>query len=81
MHPLARSRPTADYVIPLVAAYYAKCPENACGGRCHVVLDDENVADDHVAWCLAHCEEHGDTDGAHLMRLFTRMTRTQRKRG
>jgi hypothetical protein len=77
MHPLCRVRPTTDLVTSLAAVYYTK-PGNSCGGYCHVVLDDENIADDHVAWCLAHCEEHDDGDGAALMRLFADMTRTQR---
>lgn len=79
MHPLFRNRPTTDHVTKLVAAYYTK-PGNTCGGHCHIVLDDDNVGDDHVAWCLAQCEEHGDHDGAALMRLFADMSKTQRKR-
>lgn len=77
MNPGCRPRPTVPDVAPLVVAYYAK-PENGAGGHCHIVLDDGNVTDDDVRFCLEECEREGDEDGAALMRLFLEMTKTQR---
>jgi hypothetical protein len=44
------------------------------------VLDDDNVDDDSVAFCLTNCEERADEDGAALMRLFAQMKPTGRRR-
>lgn len=70
-------RPTAPDVAKQIAAYYAK-PGNGAAGHCHIVLDDENIRDDHVQWCLERCEQEGDADGASLMRTFLGMKRTAR---
>lgn len=43
--------PTVAEVLPLVNAYYAK-PGNSVGGNLHIVLDDCNVEDGHVEFCL-----------------------------
>ena len=74
-----RDRPTVNEVLPLVRAYYAK-PGNEVGGHCHIVLDDGNVADDDLEFCLHGCEVMQDEDGAALMRLMLQMTQTQRRR-
>jgi len=60
---VARTAPleVAD-VIELARAYYAK-PGNSCGGPLHLVLDDCNLADEHVAFCRAEAERIGDADG------------------
>lgn len=72
-------RPTVPEVLPLVEAYYRK-PGNAVGGVLHIVLDDGNVKDDHVRFCLDEALLDGDEDGAHLARLLLRMTKTQRSK-
>ena len=73
------TRPEAPAVARMIAAYYAK-PGNEVGGSCHIVLDDDNVGDDSVAFCLTNCEERADEDGAALMRLFAQMKPTGRRR-
>lgn len=70
-------RPAAQDVAKQIAAYYAK-PGNGAGGHCHIVLDDENIRDDHVQWCLERCEQEADPDGASIMRIFLGMKRTAR---
>jgi hypothetical protein len=72
-------RPTVPEVLALVRAYYA-LPGNAAGGNCHLVLDDGNVEDGNIRFCLEACEAEGDAPGARLMGLMLRMTRTQRNK-
>ena len=71
------SRPTVLDVIPMVRAYYAK-PGNIVGGSLHIVLDDMNVDDSHVEWCLAYAIRKNDTDGVALAKVLLQMSKTQR---
>lgn len=73
------NRPKVPEVLELVCAYYRK-PENGAGGCCHVVLDDGNMDDGCVAYCLEYCIAEGDADGAAIMRALQQMTRSQRRR-
>lgn len=45
---------TVGDVLPLAQAYIEK-PGNGAGGNLHLVLDDMNVHDDHVSYCLRKC--------------------------
>lgn len=73
------SKPTIPDVLPLVQAYYAK-PGNFAGGGLHVVLDDGNVGDGSVQFCIDHARENGDEDGVVLGELLLRMSKTQRSK-
>ena len=73
------AKPTINHVLPLVRAYYAKAG-NGVGGSLHIVLEDGNVTDDNVRYCLNWAREHGDTDGVRLAELLLRMSKTQRLR-
>lgn len=73
------TKPTITEVLPLVRAYYAK-PGNEAGGSLHVVLDDGNVSDDDVRFCLQQTREHGDADGVALAEKLLLMSRTQRRK-
>ncbi len=66
-------------MVTLVIAYLAK-PENGSGGRCHVVLEDGNLFDGSIQYCLGECEYAGDVDGARIMNAMFEMTRSQRRR-
>lgn len=70
-------KPTVPEVLPLVRAYYAK-PGNGAGGALHVVLDDYNVGDDNVQFCLDDARALGDDDGVALAKVLLRMSKTQR---
>lgn len=70
-------KPTVPEVLPLVRAYYAK-PGNGAGGNLHIVLDDYNVRDDDVQFCLDLAEQFNDEDGAALAKLLLKMSKTQR---
>ena len=54
--------PTVPEVLPLVAAY-RDMPGNGVGGNFHIVLDEGNVTDEDVAYCLNRARENGDSAG------------------
>jgi hypothetical protein len=72
-------RPTVPEVIGIVRDYYAK-PGNSMGGSLHLVLEDGNIDDDSVRFCLQWAIEKGDQDGIGLAGMLLTMTRTQRKK-
>ena len=72
-------KPTIPDVMPLVREYYSN-PENACGGSLHIVLDDGNVKDDDVLFCLEYAKEKGDVDGIKLAGILLHMSKTQRNK-
>lgn len=74
-----RQKPTLPEVAPLVAAYYAK-PGNSVGGSLHIVLDDGNVEDGNVRFCVETARESGDDDGLLLAGLMLKMSKSQRMR-
>lgn len=76
-------KPKAVITIPDVverfANYYEK-PGNGAWGRLHVVLDDGNVDNKHVEFCVGSALEIDDKDGAELARTLLQMSRGQRLR-
>ena len=73
------SKPTVPQVQPIVDAFYA-IDGNGVGGVLHIVLDDGNVHDDHVQFCIDRAETEGDARGAALGRVLLSMSRTQRRK-
>lgn len=71
------AKPTVPEVLPLVLEYVSR-PENGAGGSLHIILEDQNVTDADVRFCLEHARECGDADGVALAELLLRMSRTQR---
>ena len=71
------NKPTVPEVLPIVR-HYCGLPGNGCGGNLHIVLDDKNVRDSDVQFCLVQCEEKEDLEGAELCSLLLRMSTTQR---
>jgi hypothetical protein len=69
------SKPTIPEVIDRFVPYYRQHP---AWGSLHIVLDDGNVGDDDVRYCIAHAEERGDVEGADLARVLLQMSKTQR---
>ena len=48
-----------DYMrklLKLCVEWYA-VPDNECGGCLHIVLDDDNVDDDDLLWCLNRTDD------------------------
>jgi hypothetical protein len=71
------SKPTIPEVIDQFCAYHAK---NLTWGSLHIVLDDGNTEDSHVAWCREYALERGDAEGAALAEILLRMSQTQRSK-
>jgi hypothetical protein len=74
-------KPTIPEVFDRFYAYYEK---NPVWGSLHVVLDDGNLEDSTIRWCIDRAEKGGyrppDPEGAELGRILLRMSRTQRSR-
>lgn len=69
------NKPTIPEVLLRFRSYYER---NRAWGSLHVVLDDGNVADDHVRSCEQYAKENGDTEGATLAAILLTMSKTQR---
>lgn len=72
-------KPTVPEVIPIIRAY-AALSGNSVGGSLHIVLDDGNVLDSDVQWCIDRAREKADAAGVELGEILLRMSRTQRKK-
>lgn len=70
-------KPTVPEVLPLVWDLYDR-PGGGVGCCLHMVLDDGNVADGHVAECLEYAKENGHAECIALAELMLKMSRTQR---
>lgn len=66
---------TIPEVIHLFQEYYDK---NRAWGNLHIVLDDYNVDNDSVEFCIKQSIENNDEDGEFLARIMLKMTKTQR---
>jgi hypothetical protein len=64
-------------VLPMVLAYVA-LPNNRVGGNLHIVLDDQNIKDYHIQFCIDMAIEKGDTAGVELGRAILQLSKTQR---
>ena len=51
---------------------------NPAWGSLHIVLDDLNVKDGHVNFCLQQAQDQGDTEGAYLAGVLLGMSKSQR---
>ena len=79
------TRPTVPGVLPFVIRLYRgddPCSRNSgvVGGHLHIVLDDQNVNDGHVAFCLEEARKDQCRTCTHLAETLLRMSRTQRLR-
>ena len=70
-------KPTIPEVIDRFIAYHG-LPENAAWGSLHIVLEDDNVDDSSVRYCIDYALERGDKEGAELAKILLRMSKTQR---
>lgn len=73
------SKPTVPEVLPFIQEYYRK-PENCVGGNLHIVLEDSNVEDIHVKYCLKQAKAEHDKDGVRIAELLLQMSKTQRRK-
>ena len=72
-------KPTIPEVAELFARYYEQ-PGNAVWGSLHIVLDDGNVDDSNVVFCIGEAEQRGDDEGKRLAEILLRMSKTQRRK-
>ena len=69
------NKPTVPEVLPKVRAYYET---NPVGGSLHLVLEDGNVRDKDVQFCLEYAISKGDIEGEELAKILLTMSKTQR---
>lgn len=74
-----RSKPTIPEVLERFRAYRA-LPGNGAWGSLHIVLEDYNIDDDSVRFCIEVAAREHDTEGQFLASLLLRMSKTQRRR-
>ncbi|MGL5881286.1 MAG: hypothetical protein ACRC2V_26425 [Xenococcaceae cyanobacterium] len=70
-------KPNISTVQPLVDAYY-RLPSNGSGGSLHIVLEDNNVQDSSVYFCIEWAKKDSDIYGVLLGEVLLRMSKTQR---
>lgn len=68
-------KPIVPEVLALIRDYYARP-----GNNLHTVLDDGNIHLKNVQYCFDHCIGQMDWDGARIMIMMLRMSRSQRRR-
>jgi hypothetical protein len=68
-------KPTQPEVRPLIAVLYRY---HRAGGALHIVLDDGNIGDDSVRFCIDGAREDGDRFGELLASVLLKMSKTQR---
>lgn len=74
-------KPTVTEVYPLVDHYHFHTdPNNCVGGSLHIVLDDGNVEDGNVDFCIKWASEQGDELGLLLACVLRLCSRTQRSK-
>jgi len=71
------SKPVIPEVVDRFRAYH---DEHPTWGSLHIVLDDGNVEESHVAFCVSWAIEHDDWEGANLGAVLLRMSKTQRRK-
>jgi hypothetical protein len=75
MTEVCQKRPTLPEVRDRFKAYFAR---HFDWGSLHIVLDDQNVRDADVKFCIEHAREKGDQEGEDLARTLLTLSRTQR---
>lgn len=70
---------TVPQLIEECKKYYAM-PNNSTGGNLHIVLDDENIKDNHIKFCIETAESNGDKAGVMLGKLLLQASMTQRRK-
>jgi len=66
-------------IIKLAKDYYSK-EGNECGGSLHIVLDDGNLEDDNIKFCINYAKENNDIDGIKIGELLLTLSMTQRNK-
>ncbi len=75
--PPPTDKPTVPEVLPLVHDLY-RSDHGTVGGCLHSVLDDGNIEDGAIQYCLKEAEAEDCKPCTTIARLLMRMSRTQR---
>lgn len=70
-----KNAPVSQADLERFRAYY---DVNPTWGNLHIVLDDENIQEDHIKYCIKRCVDHGDEAGYYLGNLLLKMSKSQR---
>lgn len=70
-------RPTVPDVMPLVWALY-DTEHGSCGGHLHITLDDGNIEDSNIEFCIREAAKENCEPCLTIGRLLQQMTKTQR---
>jgi hypothetical protein len=73
------TKPTITEIIPLLKEYY-EIDGNGVGGDYHIVLDDDNVENSHVEYCLNEARKKKDKLGIKIGGMLMKMSKTQRRK-
>lgn len=73
-----RPKPTVTPEIIERFKAYHNAPNNGAWGSLHIVLDDGNIEDKHIEFCIKNAVERKDGEGAELAKLLLAFTKTQR---
>lgn len=76
---IREKKPTITELVPLLKEYYSK-PENCVGGSLHIVLEDDNLENGHIEYCIEYAKKEGDLEGAKLGEMLLQLTKSQRRR-
>ena len=66
--------------VAAIVQNYLDRPENVVGGNLHIVLDDGNLEDHHIQFCISRAAEAGDKEGIALGDALLELSMTQRKK-
>jgi len=55
-------------------------PGNECGGSLHIVLDDGNLEDDHVLFCVRYAQENDDPLGFLVAKVLLALSEPDREK-
>ena len=59
---------------------YVSLPNNSAGGSLHIWLDDNNIENHSIEFCLNNAKERNDAEGESLALLGLQMSKTQRSK-
>ena len=66
-------------ILKLAKEYYL-IEGNSIGGSLHIVLDDGNIEDDNIKFCINYAKQNDDIKGVELAELILQCSYTQRKK-
>ena len=70
---------TNDEILELIEYFYNIKPENGAGGCLHNVLDDGNLSDNDIKWCINYAKENEDFEAVLLAYVLLGLSEKQRE--